>query len=187
VLSGGVVSWSKGTVTAGASTLDSVRVIANTTGLLSNVARTSSATADPDTADWRDTAETTVSASADLSIVKTATPAVTVGEMIEYVITVTNDGPDEAADVVVTDTLPAGVTFVSATNGGVIADGVVTWTKGSLASGAETVDTVVVTADAAGAPENIARVSSTTADPDGEDPRATASTTVSDPPEQPDR
>jgi uncharacterized repeat protein (TIGR01451 family) len=37
------------------------------------------------------------------------------GDTVRYVVTVTNDGTIDHTNVVVTDTLPAGVTFVSAT------------------------------------------------------------------------
>jgi len=53
---------------------------------------------------------------ADLSITKTDSPdPVTVGAALNYSIQVTNAGPDTATGVVVTDVLPKGVTFVSAT------------------------------------------------------------------------
>ena len=39
-------------------------------------------------------------------------------------------------NIVVTDTIPSGATFVSATNGGVFADGNVTWNIASLPVGA---------------------------------------------------
>jgi uncharacterized repeat protein (TIGR01451 family) len=38
--------------------------------------------------------------------------------------------------VTITDTLPSGVTFVSATNGGTFSNGTVTWNIGTLAAGA---------------------------------------------------
>ncbi len=50
--------------------------------------------------------------SADLSLIKTvdrATP--NVGETVRYTVVVTNSGPDTATGVVVTDPLPAGMTF----------------------------------------------------------------------------
>ena len=58
----------------------------------------------------------TVDTSADLAITKTdlADP-VLAGDDVTYAITVTNLGPSDAAGVVVTDTLPGSVTFVSAT------------------------------------------------------------------------
>lgn len=52
--------------------------------------------------------------STDLDILKeTVTDPVVAGEQIEYRITVTNNGPDDAQGVFVTDTLPDNVTFVS--------------------------------------------------------------------------
>jgi uncharacterized repeat protein (TIGR01451 family) len=52
---------------------------------------------------------------ADLSVVKTDSPdPVTAGAALTYSIQVRNAGPDPATNVVVTDTLPKGVTFVSA-------------------------------------------------------------------------
>jgi uncharacterized repeat protein (TIGR01451 family) len=54
---------------------------------------------------------------ADLAIAKTADRVVVEpGRDLFYTLTVTNLGPDRATDVVVTDTLPAGVTFVVATD-----------------------------------------------------------------------
>jgi uncharacterized repeat protein (TIGR01451 family) len=54
--------------------------------------------------------------SADVSITKTDTPdPVSTGGALSYSIRVSNAGPDAATHVVVTDHLPNGVTFVSAT------------------------------------------------------------------------
>ena len=63
-----------------------------------------------------------ITGTADLSVVKTASPnPVTVGSNITYTITVTNNGPDTASSVTLTDNLPATTTFVScnSTGGGV--------------------------------------------------------------------
>ena len=52
---------------------------------------------------------------ADLQVTKTADPASpVVGETLTYTLAVVNNGPDDATGVVVTDTLPAEVSFVSA-------------------------------------------------------------------------
>ena len=55
--------------------------------------------------------------SADLGITKSDSPdPVTVGQELTYTLMVANLGPDTAAGVTVSDTLPPGVTFVSATS-----------------------------------------------------------------------
>ncbi len=82
--------------------------------VLSNTATVSSATADPSPGNESATATTTVGASADLSVTKTDSPdPVTAGTNLTYTITVTNAGPSNAATVSLSDTLPAGTTFVS--------------------------------------------------------------------------
>jgi uncharacterized repeat protein (TIGR01451 family) len=74
-----------------------------------------------------------------------------VGENVVYTITVENEGPDLATGVVVTDTLPAGLTFVSATNGGVwdANTRTITWNVGSLTNLFTATVTATVTSDAA--------------------------------------
>ncbi|MBX3277222.1 MAG: DUF11 domain-containing protein [Acidobacteria bacterium] len=57
-----------------------------------------------------------VRARADLEIAKTAPVDVLAGSQINYGLQVTNNGPSNAQSVVVKDTLPAGVSFVSATS-----------------------------------------------------------------------
>ena len=55
-----------------------------------------------------------VTPSADLSIAKSdSADPVLPGDSLTYTVTVSNAGPSAANDVAVTDTLPAGVTFVS--------------------------------------------------------------------------
>jgi uncharacterized repeat protein (TIGR01451 family) len=52
---------------------------------------------------------------ADLSVFQTVTPGqITIGDNLTYTLTVTNSGPDSATEVVLTDMLPNGVSFVSA-------------------------------------------------------------------------
>lgn len=64
-----------------------------------------------------------------------AAPAVAAEAQVTFELTYTNGGALPALDAVLTDTLPAGVTFVSATNDGVEAGGVVTWQLGNLGEG----------------------------------------------------
>ena len=51
---------------------------------------------------------------AELGMTKTASPnPVVAGEQLDYTLSVTNSGPGTATDVVVTDKLPAGVTYLA--------------------------------------------------------------------------
>ena len=60
--------------------------------------------------------DTTVDPAADLSLTKTDSPDPALeGEQLTYTLTVHNAGPQSATGVVLTDTLPGGVTFDSAT------------------------------------------------------------------------
>jgi uncharacterized repeat protein (TIGR01451 family) len=55
---------------------------------------------------------TTVAPRADLTVTKTVSPLIAVaGQSLTYTVTVTNNGPSDAASVVLTDTLPAAVQF----------------------------------------------------------------------------
>ncbi len=83
-----------------------------------------------------DTECTSIAVAADLAITKVddADPP-PAGENLTYTITVENFGPSDATNVVVTDPLPAGVTYVSDTCGGSNVPPW-TWNAGTLADGA---------------------------------------------------
>src|SRR5439155_352205 len=136
------------------------------------VARAEASTADPDStnnngSDAANRVTTTVGEVADLSVAKSGPASVTALGSITYTIVTTNQGPSPASNVAVVDTLPAGVTFVSADNGGVEAAGVVTWpAAASLANGASLTYSLTVTAPSTGTLVNVARAEANTADPD---------------------
>lgn len=86
---------------------------------------------------------------ADLQITKTASPdPVSAGQDLTYTLTVTNNGPNTATNVEVSDPLPAGVTWQStATSQGSCVDpapSVVECQLGNIANGASAVVTIVV-------------------------------------------
>lgn len=89
-------------------------------------------------------------ADADLTCLKldSADP-VNYGETITYTLFVTNTGNADTWSTLVTDTLPAGVTYVSSSPECVEAGGVVTCTTGSLRNGLSDQFQIVVTAPAA--------------------------------------
>ncbi|HRF97854.1 MAG TPA: hypothetical protein PLZ51_21750, partial [Aggregatilineales bacterium] len=56
---------------------------------------------------------TTILRQVDVQIIKTVdNPAPSEGDTITYTLTTTNNGPAQATNVIVTDSLPAGTTFV---------------------------------------------------------------------------
>jgi len=77
----------------------------------------------------------TVYGSTDMSAGITGPASVTAGATDVYTVTAYNLGPDTAGQITATFALPPGATFVSAENGGTYANGVVTWTVASIASG----------------------------------------------------
>jgi uncharacterized repeat protein (TIGR01451 family) len=107
----------------------------------------------------------TVDDNADLGLTKTAPVTVTVGDTFTYTLDVTNTGPATALTATVTDNLPAGVTFVSASAGCSEAGGVVSCDLGDLASGGSATVEIVVTADVTGTLTNTASVTSASPDP----------------------
>ena len=92
---------------------------ASTATTLTNDVTVASDTPDPDSDDLRSVFETTVTRSADLSV--TSTPgadSVTAGGPVSWTLTVRDAGPSVGRQVVLTDTLPAGVTLTSVDAGG---------------------------------------------------------------------
>jgi uncharacterized repeat protein (TIGR01451 family) len=132
-----------------------------------------------------------VAPTADLSITKTASPdPVTTGDDLTYTVTVTNNGPDPATSVVVTDDLPAETTFVSCSSTG---EGVCGGSGNNrtvsfplLPSGQSETITFVANVNCSVADgtviSNTATVSSSTPDPNSNNDSSTATTTASNPP-----
>lgn len=176
---GRVLTWTLGTLAAGASRTFTVTVDAPAAAdTLVNIARIEGVDPDPDVSNNRDTTVTIVAASANLAIAKTGPATATAGSTVTYTITAANLGPSVAERVVITDTLPADATFVSASGGGTLAGRVVTWpTIATLATGASQDFTLVITAPpTSGAFTNVAAVTSSTPDPNPDNNRAAFTT-----------
>ena len=74
----------------------------------------------------------------------TSTPAE--GSQFSYILTIVNDGPDDATGIIVTDNLPPEVNFVSSlTVDGSYSDGTGEWLVGDLAIGESASLTIIVT------------------------------------------
>ncbi len=187
----GDVVCSTATLAVGATTTLTLVVQVSPTlldgAVITNAAAVRSDTPDLVPANNSDIEPTTVAAptSADLAIAKTdAVDPVVTGANIVYTLTVRNNGPASATAVTVNDTLPAGVTFVSATpSQGAACTGstTVSCVLGALASGAQATVTVTVTTSAPGVVVNTATVSGAEPDPAPGNNTATEPTTVGNP------
>ena len=167
-------------------------VAAGTAGQsLADSATISSNSDDPDLSDNTATFDQVIGPAADLTITKTALvsaggPAVTnrlsVGDSFVYSLDVTNNGPSPASSVEASDTLPTGITLVSASSGqgNCSATGqVVVCDLNTLSAGQSVLITLVVTVGTSNANsvvENTASVSSPTPDPNPTGPTPASST-----------
>jgi uncharacterized repeat protein (TIGR01451 family) len=174
-----------GTITCNAATLANnatatftltVEVAPGATGTIINSAGVSSATNDPVSGNSGASAGAvpTGAAVADVVITKTTgTTTAATGSQFAYTITVTNNGPSPATSVVVNDTLPAGLQFVSATpsQGTCNASSPVTCNLGTI--GVTASATITLTVQVTGTSGTIANTASVSA---AEDPSGGTST-----------
>ena len=109
-------------------------VVANGTSLVSN-ASIAASSAQPDS----DSASVLVASAPQLITSKSVDKQLVIpGDVVTYTITVENVGTEDATNLVISDTLPAGLELLSAEPNGVIdaATNTATWTLADLAVGA---------------------------------------------------
>ncbi|MCL1918088.1 MAG: isopeptide-forming domain-containing fimbrial protein [Peptococcaceae bacterium] len=140
-------------------------------GILSNNASVFSPTADPDLSNNTAALDIPIEKSADISVVKTGSPAqATAGGLVTYTLVVSNAGPSDAQNVILTDGLPAGLAGAQvSTDGGVtFQPWTGSYTIGTMAS-PDVVTLLIrgtVTSGSGGSITNTSTVSSDTPDPD---------------------
>lgn len=181
-VSSGEVRCALGDLGAGSTATITVtaKVSATATGTLTNSATATSTTPDPEKANNTGRTTDTLSASADLAIIKTAQPApVQAGQPVTYTLTITNNGPSAAQSVTVTDPVPAPLKYTSATTSQGScseADGTVTCAVGTVAPGDKVTVKVVANVPSGTPPNelaNTAKVASPTPDPVADNNTAT--------------
>ncbi len=177
----GIVRCDPGEVGIGSVTTATIQVLVDpaATGTLLNQAIVT--TLDTDTNADNNTAQatTTITSSSDLSLTKTAPASVIAGDLLTYIITVTNTGPSNASGVIATDSLPINVTLQSAT----ASQGSCILTQcdlgGMAATGRATITmTVSVDPSATGVIANSATVSANETDPVTENNSAQETTAI---------
>ena len=176
------VTCTVGSLASGASATIEIKVRPQTAGSLTNSASITGTEGDPDPTNNTASVTTGVNPGADLRITKGAAPnPVLAGGILTYTLVATNLGPSAATGVTVTDSLPASVTFVSATSTvgscGHAAP-TVTCTVGSLASGASATIEIKVRPQTAGSLTNSASITGTEGDPDPTNNTASVTTGV---------
>jgi uncharacterized repeat protein (TIGR01451 family) len=168
--SAGVVLWNVGSLAKDAKATLTLVVQANGLGTITNSATVTTATADPNPDDDTASVVTTVIVpTADLALGLADSPdPVLTGYHLTYTLTVTNLGPATAPGVMVVDTLPPTVSFVSAwpSNNYTVVGRVVTFLNlGNVGSNQQVTAVIVVKPTAAGTLINSATCSSAVTDP----------------------
>ncbi|GAA4464347.1 SdrD B-like domain-containing protein [Novipirellula rosea] len=167
-------------ITVGAGTANAVTatlvftVDALTTGQITNTASVPDMSADGENDITNNSDDAVITVTPDFDIVVDKTSDVTTvqpGDTVVYTVTLTNDGPSTADNVVLTDVIPDGLTLVSAVmNGtnGTVSGGNITFPGVSIVSGAANAVTATLTftvdSDASGTIDNTASVPDMSAD-----------------------
>jgi uncharacterized repeat protein (TIGR01451 family) len=178
--------WSVGTLAASGTGSTATLSLVGTvlpTGTYANTATIAAAgVLDGNSANNSSTVNVTPVLQADVAIAKTvdnATPLA--GTNVTFTVTATNLGPSAVSALTVTDLLPSGYTFVSATpSQGSYVSGTGVWTVGALAAGGNASATLQITATvkASGVYTNTAsRTASTPTDPVATNNTATVTVT----------
>jgi LPXTG-site transpeptidase (sortase) family protein len=150
--------WNVGALANGANA--NLSIVATVTSLSDSVntaTKTAEDQVDPNTS--KDSASSRVACClADVAVAKTVdNPTPGFGSNVTYTVTATNNGPRDASGLQLTDQLPAGLTFVSATPSvGTYNSGTGVWNIGALTNGSNatlaitaTVNTLVPTTNTA--------------------------------------
>jgi uncharacterized repeat protein (TIGR01451 family) len=183
----GTVSCVFSVLSSGAQANFTLTIRAGNTTSITNTLTATTDSFDTDLSNNNASQGTTITPRADLAIVKTGPATVTAGTDASYTVTVTNNGPSDAASVSWTDAVVSPLTFVSLTQTsgpafGCTAGGTITCTIATLSAGATATFSLVLHVPASTAPggtvSNTAVVSASTSDPESDNNQSTASATV---------
>ncbi|WP_176720266.1 DUF11 domain-containing protein, partial [Methanobacterium sp. A39] len=173
--------WTIDTLSNGASiTLNIIAQIVKSNTVITNIATVNNNTYDQNTTNNQDQTTTTVSAASDLNITKTVDNTnPNYLDKVTFTITAHNNGPDTAAGVLVTDKLPAGLTWISDDSNGAYNPTTGTWTIGNLANGASVILKIIAQITASNTQiTNIASINGTNYDQNSTNNQSNTTITV---------
>jgi len=160
-------TWTIGNLSVGSTASLQVQVKVLNEGNYQNIVRVSGSLFDPDTTNNVASVTITPTPNAEILVIKTADKDTLIsGDPISFSFMITNNGPNSASAVTLTDNLPAGYgSITNISNGGTLTGNTVSWPAFNLAVG----DTIYRTFDAIVQPtgpyENTAIVVATEFDP----------------------
>ena len=165
-VAGGSVTWNAGSLAPGANASCDISATMAGFGFINNTATVTSDEADNDSTNNSSTTTIEGPAAVDLSLGKSvsAPDPLFVGTNIVYTLTAANVNTGDATGVVVSDTLPAQVSYLSNTCGASQAGGVVTWNIGNMNAGTVLACNISVTVVGEGAINNTASIASNESD-----------------------
>ena len=161
--------WTIGNITHGLTLNLTIRAKVISNGTIPNFAFVKSNETDTNTSNNNDSSDNiTANPVVNLTVVKVSnvTGNVSVGDTVQFTITVTNLGPSNATNVQITDELNPHFGFVSANASGVNNSNTVTWNIGNLANGSSASVNVIVKVLGNGTFSNVA-VANSTENPEG--------------------
>ena len=173
--------WTIGDLSVGETAILNIKALVTLSNKeMENAAVISGNEYDPNTSNNSDSVSVISNPAADLSIDKTSNKSsATVGDTVNFYITVTNSGPDAAANVKVLETLPNGFTYQSSTaSQGSYDPETGIWTIGSLTNKESAQLTIIAQAVEAGTIINTAVVKSDTFDPNSNNNSSSATVEV---------
>ncbi|WP_409200701.1 hypothetical protein [Methanobrevibacter sp. DSM 116169] len=153
--------WLIGNLNSGDSRVLKITTLINTTGIIVNYANVSSLERDRNLSNNEDDFTILVDDSVDLVIDKSVSnvnPAF--GDIVIWILTVFNDGPDDATGVAVFDILPGGIVYLSDDSGGSYDSSTGKWLIGNLNSGESKILKITTLINTTGNIVNYANVSS---------------------------